>query len=448
MTGDDVERVLGAPEKASSEMKGALAALITLVKAERSETSAEVSAEEFVAMVEEGTRCVDVRSPGEYEKGHVPGAVNVPLFNNEERAVVGTRYKRSGRDAAMREGMDFVAKKGIDELARRVRGDATKVVIYCWRGGLRSGAVAWLLRRRQTETFCLVGGYRAFRRWARSQFLHDGLVVHPPEDDDFFALDECVDGPNPPRKEEKGSGRRRIIVLAGRTGVGKTRVLEALAKQGEQIIDLEAVARHRGSAFGYVADQPSNEDFENTLAFQWHRLDERRVWIEDEEGHVGKCLVPFALYDRMQSASLVVRIAAPISVRVDLLVSDYTCDDDDSLIDRLIETTARIEKRLGNERCREAIRLLTEAKEKDQRRRNFNAFANLMLTHYYDKLYDKHLTKRVAVYSDSCTVLDIDACTTSGDESSSSSSFDAEKTATAALEAIAQHYTTTTTRTS
>uniref|UniRef100_A0A6S8AB10 Rhodanese domain-containing protein n=1 Tax=Aureoumbra lagunensis TaxID=44058 RepID=A0A6S8AB10_9STRA len=379
----------------------------------------EVDAYRFVNLVKDGMRCVDVRSPGEFERGHIPGATNVPLFSNEERASVGRCYKNAGRDAAMALGMSKVADHGIDNLAQDAKGEVNKVCLHCWRGGLRSGAMAWLLRRRGVEVYCLRGGYRSFRRWARGiwsiqgEFIQDSTEEMEREED--FSLEECIDTVQPrsaPQEKKvhikKTCSSPQLIILSGRTGVGKTRVLQQLANLGEQILDLEFLASHRGSAFGYVSKQPTNEMFENLLAMAWFSLDHsRRIWVEDEEGHVGKCYIPSPLYSQMQSSKYIIRLTASMHTRVSLLLSDYLLAPDEQFIQYLINTTNRLYKRLGGERHKHAIELVKQ--------RDFPAFTELLLNHYYDKLYDKHLAKRHLTPIDIPVVLFSDATDTHED---------------------------------
>ena len=369
---DRIERDL---ETLPSKAKGpALAALAAAVKASRA--SFDVDAAAFVALVVDGgLRCVDVRSPGEFARGHVPGAVNVPLFDDAERAQVGTAYKRKGRAEAMSLGMSKLAKKGgLGALAARAAGDAAagaRVCVHCWRGGLRSGAVAWLLRRRGFDAVVLRGGHRAYRAHLRS--LWDPRAPQP-----------------------------RLVVVGGRTGVGKTRALGALAAAGRQVLDLEALAKHRGSAFGWRAPQPTNEAYESLCGLAWRSLDPSRdVFVEDEEGHVGTALVPPPLYELMRLAPVVLKIECACETRVANLLEDYAEDaarDPGAFDGRLRDATRKVSKRLGGDRTAEALALLDA--------RDLAGYARLLLERYYDKLYDKHLAARART---DAAVLDVDA---------------------------------------
>ncbi len=178
---------------------------------------------------------VDVRSPGEFEKGHWPGAINVPLFNDEERAAVGTAYKQQGRTPAIHLGLELTGPK-LSSLARQLESlrDQGDPRIYCWRGGMRSASVAWLAQQIDLKPRLLQGGYKSYRRWAQSRFEQ----AWP------------------------------LRVMGGRTGTGKTDLLLAMAARGAAVVDLEGLANHRGSSFGGLGlpDQPSTEHYENQLA--------------------------------------------------------------------------------------------------------------------------------------------------------------------------------------
>ncbi|WP_416670847.1 tRNA 2-selenouridine(34) synthase MnmH [Egbenema bharatensis] len=167
---------------------------------------------------------LDVRSPAEYEQGHIPGAVSFPLFSNEERAIVGTCYKQQGREQAIELGFEIAGPK-CAEFVRRAKGLAPDrlVRVHCWRGGMRSEAIAWILKMAGLRVSVLEGGYKSFRRWVLS----------------------CFDQPKP------------ILILGGMTGAGKTVILQELAVRGAQVLDLEALANHRGSSYGNLGLPPN-----------------------------------------------------------------------------------------------------------------------------------------------------------------------------------------------
>jgi tRNA 2-selenouridine synthase len=293
---------------------------------------------------------LDVRSPGEYEQGHIPGAVSFPLFTNEERAQVGTCYKQVGRDEAIELGWEIAGPKAADLIrAAKALAPQRQVRMHCWRGGMRSGSMAYLLEMAGFEVQVLEGGYKAFRRWLRQQIAR----------------------PKP------------IITLGGMTGTGKTAVLAALAQQGEQVLDLEHHANHRGSSYGSLGlpPQPSTEHFENLVGMDWVRLDPQRpVWIEAESSRVGTCRVPDELFQQMMAAP-VLEIVRSRAERIRLLEADYGDADPEALV----EATQRIHKRLGGDRTQRAIA--------DIRRGDLAPAIDLVLN-YYDKTYRYDLERR------------------------------------------------------
>ncbi len=184
---------------------------------------------------------IDVRSPSEFEHGHITGAVNIPVFDDEERKKVGTLYKQAGKQPAIMAGFDFVGPK-MSQIAKLAQKAAPqkRVFIHCWRGGMRSSGIGWLLKTAGFEVSVLEGGYKTYRRFVRQK------------------LGEEIN----------------LIVLGGKTGSGKSDILNELATFGEQIIDLEKIAHHKGSAFGDLGQekQPSNEQFENNLYLELQKL--------------------------------------------------------------------------------------------------------------------------------------------------------------------------------
>jgi tRNA 2-selenouridine synthase len=299
---------------------------------------------------------LDVRSPGEYTQAHIPGAISFPLFNDEERAQVGICYKQQGRDQAVELGFAIAGPKFAHFIAHAKTLAPDRLVrLHCWRGGMRSEAVAWVLAMAGFEVTLLSGGYKAFRSWVLLTFQQS----------------------------------RPITIVGGMTGTGKTEVLSQLAAEGEQVLDLEALASHRGSSYGSLGlpPQPSNEQFENLIALQWASFDPgRSVWIEAESKRIGTCRIPEALFQQMEQAS-VLEIVRSRAERLAILLNVYGTAD----INRLIEATERIRKRLGGLRTQQAIELLQQANLKD-------AF-NIILD-YYDKTYTYDLKRRtVPIYS-------------------------------------------------
>ena len=288
---------------------------------------------------------LDVRSPGEFEAGHIPGAFNLPLFSNEERAVVGTLYKQKGPEIAFQKGLEVAGKKlpwYVAEARRLVPGDK-KIVVHCWRGGQRSGSLAWLLGFSGFDVSVLEGGYKAYRRYVHAQF---------------------------------GERPFRCIILGGATGSGKTAVLKALQEMGEQVLDLEGIAHHKGSAFGALgeAPQPRVEQFENELFDAFNGLDtRRRVWVENESRAIGRVFLPEELWHRLQRSPLI-QLEVPFENRVAYLVEVYGAFPAESLEASFL----RIERKLGGQHLATALQAL---------RSGDYATAAATALKYYDKTY-------------------------------------------------------------
>ncbi|AII49597.1 tRNA 2-selenouridine synthase [Synechococcus sp. KORDI-52] len=294
---------------------------------------------------------VDVRSPGEFAKGHWPGAINLPLFSDEERAAVGTTYKQKGRRPAIHLGLELTGPK-LSRLAQQLetlrnQGDPR---IYCWRGGMRSASVAWLAQQIDLKPKLLRGGYKSYRRWAQSLFEQDWP----------------------------------LRVMGGRTGTGKTDLLLAMATRGVAVVDLEGLANHRGSSFGGLGlpEQPSTEHYENKLAeiLDLHQRQRRTaIWLEAESIQVGCCRIPKPLFDQLQQAPIL-EIQRGRNERVQQLVQVYGHQGRAALA----EATQRISRRLGPQRTKEAL----EAIARDDWARACNATLD-----YYDRCYDHELAR-------------------------------------------------------
>ena len=263
---------------------------------------------------------IDVRSPAEFAEDHLPGAVNLPVLGNEERARVGTIYVQESRFEARRIGAAIIARNVAHHLdtALADRPGSFQPLIYCWRGGLRSHAMATILANVGWRTAVIVGGYHSWRRWVVDR-LYDGKIPH-----------------------------ERIVLVDGPTGSGKTALLAALAAKGAQTLDIEDLAAHRGSLFGGWPGraQPSQKLFETRLLTRLDALDPARpVFVEAESSKVGQRMVPPALWTRMEAASRIV-LGAPARARARYLshaYADIAADraDFDDLLARLPRTTSK-----------------------------------------------------------------------------------------------------------
>lgn len=293
---------------------------------------------------------VDVRTPLEFEQGHISGAYNLPIFTNEERVQVGTCYKQRGREEAILLGLDLTGPKWSSFIKEALEfAPDKKIAIHCWRGGMRSGAMAWVLNLYGFDVFLLDGGYKQYRRWVLDIFSES------------FSL----------------------LILGGMTGSGKTKLLRVLVTEGEQVIDLEDLAQHQGSVYGSMGKliQPTQEQFENNLASALHKVDKTRpLWLEDESVTIGKRVIPNALWQQMRTAE-VIKLVVPLEERVQFLVNEY------GKLDKffLSESTQRISKRLGPEQTKSALLAIEEERMTD--------FIRLVLV-YYDKMYQVGQNKR------------------------------------------------------
>ena len=297
---------------------------------------------------------VDVRSPGEFEQGHWPGAINLPLFTDQERAEVGTTYKQMGRSKAIEIGLKTTGPK-LAELAEALKAivddhSGSGLRLYCWRGGMRSGSLAWLAELLDLQPRVLEGGYKSYRRWVLEQFQ----LQWP------------------------------LRLLAGRTGTGKTELLKTLSAMDVAVVDLEGLAHHRGSSFGGLGmpPQPRTEHFENLLAEDLDRcrsIQAQQIWLEAESARIGNCQIPSALVLQMKS-SPALEIRRSLQERVERLVEVYGLQGRQELQ----EATMRISRRLGPQRTRQAM----EALEINR----WDLACEAMLD-YYDRCYEHELAR-------------------------------------------------------
>jgi len=293
---------------------------------------------------------IDVRTPAEFKQGRIPVAHNIPLFSDAERKSVGIAYKTKGRQHAILKGMDYARPKMKSYVEKALKTSPNQnLLIHCWRGGMRSASMAWLFEISGLHCHVLKGGYKSFRNKVLA----------------------CLNETYP------------FLVIGGLTGSGKTGILRSLAGKSEQILDLEGLAHHKGSAFGHIGEkaQSTNEQFENDIFWTLNQLESGRIiWVEDESRGIGKNTIPGGIFERMRQAPLIF-LDVPLKIRIQRLVKDYTgCPDE-----LLLSSIEKISKKLGGQITREAIRSIHI--------KNYAKTAELLLR-YYDKTYLFSLGKR------------------------------------------------------
>jgi len=305
----------------------------------------------------------DVRSPHEFEHAHIPGALSMPIFTDSERAIIGTAYKQEDRKIAIKHGMDAFGPKMrqlIEQVERVLNSkpyrnsniSAPVVLVHCWRGGMRSAAIAWLLDLYGFNVHLLIGGYKQYRK----------LVL------------EVLATP------------MHFTVIGGYTGSGKTEVLHQLKRAGHPVLDLEALACHRGSAFGDLPGipQPGQEQFENHLAAQLYDLcnssRDCEIFVEDESQRIGSLNLPGSLFEFLQEAPQIF-LDIPFESRLEHILKEYQHLPSASLINAIV----RIKKRLGPLETKTAINCLVEG--------DISGCFSILLE-YYDKQYRKAMKHR------------------------------------------------------
>ncbi|MES2763571.1 MAG: tRNA 2-selenouridine(34) synthase MnmH [Bacteroidota bacterium] len=293
---------------------------------------------------------VDVRAPIEFFKGHVPGATNIPIFDDSERAEIGTLFKQQGKDTAVSRGLEIVSPKmtsfvnNVKELSKD-----KKVFIYCFRGGMRSNSFAWLMNTSGLNACIMKGGYKAFRNHVLNYFTKE----------------------------------KQLVLLGGKTGSGKTDILKRLHALSVQTVDLEKIAHHKGSAFGSINEQKQNPQqvFEHELYKQLTALDEnRKIILEDESQAIGFNKIPYGLWQQMKLAPII-KLEIPFELRVQKLVADYSTID----IEALKACVVKISQQLGTLNTKLCLQYLDEG--------NLADVARLSLL-YYDKAYEFSYKKK------------------------------------------------------
>jgi tRNA 2-selenouridine synthase len=293
---------------------------------------------------------IDVRSEKEFSEGHIPEAVNIPILNNDERVAVGTDYKRKGQLEAIKTGFRLVGPRIIDIVNEAERfAPEREMLVHCWRGGMRSSNFCHFAGMAKLRTHQLKGGYKAYRHQALESFRTPF----------------------------------QFMVIGGSTGSGKSEILRMLAKKGEQVIDLEKLANHKGSVFGglMMPAQPTTEQFQNDLYEEILRLDlSRRIWIEDESIAVGKIFLPDDLW-RTMNTSPIVEMNVDRTIRIQRLVDEYGPADKGLFLTSM----EKIVKKLGGQHFNNAREKLLQGA--------IASTIEILLT-YYDKAYATGLSKK------------------------------------------------------
>ncbi len=294
---------------------------------------------------------MDVRSPKEYQAGHIPGALNMPLLTDDQRAEAGTVYKHSGKLPAIQKGFDLAGPR-FGEIHRfgRKLAKGGPLLLHCWRGGLRSQICSWIVKMADVEVYILEGGYKAWRQYINQPIEHS------------FGF----------------------LVLGGKTGSGKTEMLHILKGKGEQTLDLEGISHHRGSSFGSLGlpEQPTQEQFENLLGDALMQLDTSQpVWIENESRTIGRNVLPLSLFGKIKSSPIAM-MQIPESQRLQRLEKEYAQFPKADL-EAAIQ---RLQKRLGGLRTKQALEFLEAG--------HHQAWIALMLE-YYDQTYLYGIENRI-----------------------------------------------------
>ncbi|MEY3565026.1 MAG: hypothetical protein RJA23_1196 [Bacteroidota bacterium] len=292
---------------------------------------------------------VDARSEGEFAQSHIPGAINTPILNNAERIQVGTFYKQAGPEKAILKGFELVGPRFHLIQREALRNFPNKkVMLYCWRGGMRSQILSWLLTQVGFEVYRLAGGYKTYRT---------------------FTFNEV-------RKSYP------LLVLGGKTGAAKTVLLQKLKERGEQVVDLEGLANHKGSSFGAIGlpAQPTVEQFENLLAEQLRNIHpDQVIWVENESRRIGRIILPDSFYLQLTQSPRI-EVEKTDTERIAHIAREYAGLDQVELSDAVL----RLQKRLGGDRTKQAVEAIQA---------NQPEIWIPILLQYYDKTYSYDLAR-------------------------------------------------------
>jgi tRNA 2-selenouridine synthase len=302
---------------------------------------------------------IDVRSPSEFVEDHIPGAINLPVLNDTERAKVGTLYKQVCPFQARKLGASLVARNIAQHLDSHftAKDKAYRPLVYCWRGGQRSNSIALVLSQIGWSVTVLEGGYKTYRAYVRDQ------LQHLPEQFTYQ-------------------------VLSGLTGTGKTHILRRIANQGVQVLDLEGLANHRGSLLGQewegkLSPQPSQKHFESLVVQQLQKFDpSKALWVEAESNKIGQVYLPASLWQRMKQAKCI-EIQLPQAARIEWLLQEYPhFITHPNLLKHKLE---HLKPRYGREKINEWYSLIDGGQ--------WHALVEDLLTHHYDPTYRRSISQ-------------------------------------------------------
>lgn len=294
---------------------------------------------------------IDMRSPGEFSTGHITGAINIPIFSNEERAEVGTLYRNFGVEQAKELGLKIASGK-LPDIVTQIRNlykTDRPVIVYCWRGGMRSKSIVTILNLMGVQVSQLVGGYKAYRRHVLDSLLN--FKINP-----------------------------KMIVLCGSTGVGKTSLLQLLAKKDIPIIDLEKLANHRGSVFGQIGlgKSVTAQLFDTAILMELNKLNTQPyIVVECESKRIGNIYLPNCLYQAMQSGTQIL-LHTDIETRISRLIAEYT-DLDETNTNEIIMSLKALSKRFSAKKMDELLSNFSQG--------NIRNVVRTLLIDYYDPLY-------------------------------------------------------------
>ncbi len=301
---------------------------------------------------------IDVRSPKEFNQETIPGALNIPLFDNEERALIGTLYKNSSIEQAKKIGIDIASKKlpQIYEEVSLLNKGPGHIYMFCSRGGFRSSSLAAFFQALNMNIVKIQGGYKAYRAFIR---------------EDLQSISENL----------------KLVVLYGNTGTGKTHILDNLREKGMNVLDLEACANHRGSILGSVGLGEANNQkmFESLVYEELKNRNSNLIFVEGESKRIGKSLIPEFIFDKMKEG-ISLKIISPMENRIEVILNDYVngCDDD------LIESLNHMRNRMGNKTIDNYVDLV--------KRKEYSPIIKDLFIKYYDPLYEKHKRKYIKIF--------------------------------------------------